>query len=116
MSAVQGTRDDTIDAALAVVAVGLHLAAAAYLDRLPPGFGIDLLLVVLPVLLGLASAAALIVRAERRPLRVACTLEWLLVLFLLPAFGRGLALVPAAVVLSAAVFRPRVSSARPVAG
>lgn len=112
------TRDDAVDAALALVAVGLHVAAAAYLDRLPPGFGLDLLLVWLPVLLGVAAAVLLVVRADRRPLQVACTLEWLLVLFMLPAYGRGLALVPAAVVLSVAVFRARsaVSSGRPVAG
>ncbi|MCW2613635.1 MAG: hypothetical protein JWN08_629 [Frankiales bacterium] len=110
------TRDDAVDAALALAAVGLHLGAAAYLDRLPPDLGIDLLLVVLPVLLGVVAVVALLVRADRRPLQVACTAEWLLVLFTLPAFGLGLAFVPAAAVLSVAVLRPRVSSARPVAG
>ena len=110
------TRDDAIDAVLTAVAVGLHLAAARSLDRLPPGFGLDLLLVDAPVLAGVVAAVAVLARSERRPLQVACTLEWLLVLFTLPAFGRGLALVPAAVVLSVAVFRPRLSSARPAAG
>ncbi|MBC7374812.1 MAG: hypothetical protein H7323_12565 [Frankiales bacterium] len=109
------TRDDALDAGLAAVAVGLHLAAASALDRLPPGFGLDLLLVDAPVLAGVVAVAAIVLRSDRRPLQVACTLEWLLVLFTLPAFGRGLALVPAAIVLSVAVFRPRLSSGRPVA-
>ena len=110
------TRDDALDAVLAVVAVGLHLAAASSLDRLPPGFGLDLLLVDAPVLIGALAAIALLARSDRRLLQVACTLQWLLVLFTLPAFGRGLALVPAAVVLSVAVFRPRLSSDQPAAG
>lgn len=110
------TRDDTVDAGLALGGVALHLAAAAYLDRLPPGLGLDLLLVVLPVLLGVGAAVVVALRSDRRPLQVACTLEWLLVLFTLPAYFLGLALVPAAAVLSVAVFRPRVSSAPPVAG
>ena len=110
------TRDDVLDTSLVVLAVALHLAAAARLDRLPPGFGIDLLLVDAPVLLGVLAVVALLARSDRRPLQVACTLEWLLVLLTLPAFGRGLALVPAAIVLSVAVFRPRLSSDRQVAG
>lgn len=110
------TRDDAVDAALALAGAGLHAAAAAYLDRLPPGLGLDLLLVVLPVLLCVGAAVALAVRGERRPLQVACTLSWLLVLFTLPAYFLGLAFVPAAAVLSVAVFRPRVSSDRSVAG
>ncbi len=111
------TRDDALDAALAAAAVGVHLAAAALLDRLPPGGGIDLLLVVLPVLAGLSSVLALLLRSDRRLLQGTCVLEWLLVLFTLPAFGLGLAFVPAAAVLTVAALRPRsVSSAPPAAG
>lgn len=111
------TRDDSLDATLAVAAVGLHLAAAALLDRLPPDGGIGLLLVVLPVLAGLASVVALLVRSDRRLLQGTCVLEWLLVLFTLPAFGLGLTFVPAATVLTVAALRARsVSSAPPAAG
>ena len=117
------TRDDLLDATLATAGLALHLAAAAYLGRLPPEFGLDLLLVVLPVLVAVTAAVVVLARGERRPLQVACALEWLLVLFTLPAFGLGLAFVPSAVVLSVGALRPRtarprdaLSSAPPAAG
>lgn len=110
------TRDDVLDAALAVVAVGLHLGAAAYLDRLPPRGAFELVLVGLPVLAGVAAVLALVVRSDRRVLQGVCVLQWLLVLFTLPAFGLGLAFAPSAVVLTVAALRPRLSSDRAAAG
>lgn len=108
-------RDDALDAVLAVVATGLHVAAAAAADYLPPDDVFDAVLGGLPVVAGVA-AVVLLLRSDRRGLQVACTLAWLLVLFTLPAFSICVTLVPAAVVLSIAVFRPRLSSGRPAAG
>ena len=110
------TRDDTVAATLAAVAVALHLASAAYLERLPPDSGLDVFLVVLPVLATLAGAALLVLRQDRRAMFAACVLTWLVVLFTLPAFGQGLAFVPAAVALTVAARAPAVSSDRSVAG
>lgn len=109
-------RDDVLDALLALLALGLHLAAAGYQERLPPDSVLDVLLVVVPALAIAAAVVLLVVRRDRRGLQVACTLEWLLVLFMLPAFFMGLAYVPAAAALTAALVRPRLSSGRPVAG
>ena len=110
------TRGDSVDVALAVVAAGLHLGGAAYLDRLPPDSSLDVVLGVLPVLAALAGAALLVLRGDRRGLFGACLLTWLVVLFTLPAFGQGLAFVPAAIALTVAARSPAVSSDPSVAG
>ena len=110
------TLDNSVDVALAVVAAGLHLGGAADLERLPPDSFLDVFLVVLPVLAALTGAGLLVVRGDRRGLFVACLLTWLIVLFTRPAFGQGLAFVPAAIALTVAARSPAVSSDRSVAG
>ena len=56
-------------------------------------------------------------RGERRPLVAAAVWAWMVSLFTLPAGFLGIAWVPAAVLLTVAVQRPRlVSSDRPAAG
>ena len=109
--------DDLLDALLVLAAAGLHLFAAARLDALPPSGVFESLLVGLP-LVAHAAAVVLLVLRDRRGLQGACLLEWLVVLYTLPASFLGLAFVPAALVLSLALARPRrrVSSDRPGGG
>ena len=109
-------RDDLIDAGLATLAAGVHLAMAARVDRLPPELDVSVLFVPLPVALCLVAAAALLLARDARPLQLACLYTWLMVLFTLPAELLGLNWVPSALVLTLAVLRPRVSSAPPAAG
>lgn len=106
--APDAARTGTYGTDLALVATGtaLHLAAAAVLDLLPPGSAVQLLLVGLPVVVAVAAVAALVLRADRRVLQGLAVLEWLLVLFTLPAFFLGLGFVPAAAVLTVAARRP----------
>lgn len=108
-------RDDLLDATLAVLAAAVHVAMASVVDRFPPDLDVSLLFVALPALLAAAAGLVLLVRSERRPLQAACLLTWLMVVFTLPA-GLGWAWVPSAVVLTVAVFRPRLSSAPSAAG
>lgn len=110
------SRDDLLDVALVAAGLGLHVAGLALLDRLQPGVGlIGLLLVALPAVFALAAVVGL-VRGDRRPVQVAATYAWLVVLFTLPAFGMGLAFAPGAIVLSVAALRRRsLSSAPPAA-
>jgi hypothetical protein len=102
-------RDDLLDAALAALAAGVHLAMAAVVDRFPPSFDFSVVFVVLPVLAAAVAAVALLVARERRPLQAACLYGWLVVLFTLPAQGLGFAWIPSALVLTAALARPRLS-------
>lgn len=110
------TRDDLIDALLASLAAGVQLAVAAAVGRFPPEADLSLLFVAGPALLAALAAVALLFLGDRRPLQVACVYTWLMVLFTLPAYFLGLAWAPAALVLTAAALRPRVSSARSAAG
>ena len=109
-------RDDLLDAGLAVLAAGVHVAMAAVVDRFPPSFDFSVVFVVLPVVLSLVAAVALVVPGDRRPLQAACFYGWLMVLFTLPAQGLGLAWLPSALVLTAAIARPRLGSAPGAAG
>ena len=109
-------RDSQIDAALASLAAGVQLAMAALKDRFPPELDLSLLFVGLPALLAAVAAVVLLVHGDRRPLLVACVSTWLAALFTLPAYGLGLAWVPAALVLTVALARPRLSSDRSAAG
>ena len=59
--------------------------------------------------LHVAAVAAVVLQA-------ACTLQWLVVLFTIAALSIAATLVPTAVLLTIALVRPRLSSARPVAG
>ena len=110
------SRDDLLDAALAVLAAGVHLGMAAVVDRFPPVLDFSVVFVVLPVVLSVVAAVALVVPGDRRPLGAACLYGWLMVLFTLPAQGLGLAWLPSALVLTVAVARPRLSSAPGAAG
>jgi hypothetical protein len=110
------SRDDLLDAGMASLAAGVHLAMAAVVDRFPPEVDFSVVFVVLPVVAAVVAALALLVRGERRPLLVAGVYAWLVVLFTLPAQGLGVAWVPSALVLMVALARPRLSSARPAAG
>ena len=108
-------RDDLIDAALASLAAGMHLALAAYVERFPPQADFSLVFVAVPVIAASVAALALLL-GERRPLQVAGVYAWLVAIFTLPAGGLGLAWVPSALVLTFALQRPRLSSGRQVAG
>ncbi len=108
-------RDDLLDAALASLAAGVHVAMAASRDRFPPEADFSALFVVLPALLAVVAAVALLL-GERRPLLVACVYAWMMALFTLPAQFLGLAWLPTAVVLTVAVLHPRVSSDPSAAG
>lgn len=103
-------RDALLTALLIVAAVGLHVAAGYRLDYVPPDRLFEFVVVGLPVLGGVVAVVALAVRAERRPLQAACLLQWLLVLYTLPASFAGIAFVPSAVALSVAVSRTATSS------
>ena len=109
-------RDDLLDAALALVAVGVHLAMAASVDRLPPELDVSVLFVVLPPVLALVAAGAVLVARDLRPLQLACLYTWLMVLYTLPAQWLGLRWVPTALVLTVALVRPRFSSDRAATG
>ena len=104
-------RDDLLDAGLASLAAGTHVAMAFAVDRFPPGADLSLLFVGLPPLLSAVAAVALLVRGERRPLLAAAVLGWLVVLFTLPAQFLGLAWLPSAVLLTIALQRPRLGDA-----
>lgn len=108
-------RNDLLDAGLASLAAGVHLAMAATRDRFPPELDFSVLFVALPALLAVVAAIALLF-GERRPLLVACVYTWMMALFTLPAQFLGLAWVPTAVVLTVALLHPRVSSDPSAAG
>lgn len=108
-------RDDLLDAGLASLAAGVQLAMAALVDRFPPQLDMSLLFVGLPALAAAAAAVALLA-GERRVLQGACVYTWLMAVFTLPAYGLGLAWVPAALLLTLAVARPRLSSGPAAAG
>lgn len=109
-------RDDLLEAGLASLAAGVHLALAARADYFPPELGFSALFVVVPVLLAAVAAVALLLRGERRPLLVAAVYASMMVLFTLPAGFLGLSWLPTAVLLTVAVLHPRVSSAPSAAG
>lgn len=110
------TRDDLLDAGLASLAAGVHLAMAAVVGRFPLELDFSVVFVALPAVLASVAAVALLVAGDRRPLMAACVYTWLMALFTLPAQFLGVAWVPGAAVLTLALLRPRVSSARPDAG
>ncbi len=90
---------------LALAGLGLHLAACYRLGYLPPDRAFEVLVTALPLMLG-AGAVLGVLWDEPRPLQAGCVLEWLLVLFALPANFAGLWFVPSAVALSLAVRLP----------
>lgn len=108
--------DDLLDAALALLAVGVHLGMAATVDRFPPELDFSAVFVALPPLLCVVAALALLVARDSRPLQVACLYTWLMVLYTLPAELLGLRWVPSALVLTLALARPRFSSDRSATG
>lgn len=97
------TRPDLIDAGLVLVALLLHAGGAYLIDMMPPNRPFEVVLIGLPALVLVGALVAVLARGERRPLQAACLLQWLLVLFALPAKLAGLAFVPAALALSAAL-------------
>lgn len=107
------SRDDLLDAGLASLAAGVHLAMTAVVDRFPPQLDFSLVFVVLPALAAAAAAVALLTTGDRRPLLGASLYAWLVVLFTLPAGGLGFAWLPTALVLLVAVARPRLVSSGP---
>ncbi len=99
---------------LPLAGLGLHVAACFWLGYLPPNRLFEVVVTALPTVLVVAAVVAALVRpGERRPLQAASLLEWLLVLFALPANFVGLLFAPAAAVLSFALSRERVG---PTAG
>ncbi|TAL13270.1 MAG: hypothetical protein EPN99_15675 [Frankiales bacterium] len=109
-------RDTLLDAGLATLAAGVHLAMAATADRWPPEADFSLLFVVLPAALAAVAALVLLVNGDRRPLHVAAVYAWLMVLFTLPAQFLGVRWLPTAAVLTFALLHPAVSSDRSDAG
>ena len=109
-------RDTLLDASLASLAAGVHLAMAGVADRWPPELDFSVLFVVLPAVLAGVAALVLLVNGDRRPLQVACVYAWLMVLFTLPAQWLGVHWLPTAAVLTFALMHPAVSSDRSAAG
>lgn len=103
--AVKSSRDDLLDTPLILAGSALHVAACYRLDYVPPNRGFEVLVVGLPLAVGAVAALAVLIRSERRPLQAACLLEWLLVLYALPANFVGLAFVPSAAALRVGLFR-----------
>ena len=96
---------------LPLAALGLHVGACSRLGYLPPNRAFEVLVTVLPALLVVAAAVAAVLRPdERRPLQAAALLEWLLVLFALPANFVGLLFAPSAALLSVALSRQRADA------
>lgn len=104
-------RSHLIDAALILVAIGLHLGAAYLLELFPPNRVFEYFIVGLPLLVLVGAVVALLARGDRRGLPIACLTQWLLVIYALPAKFVGLAFVPSAVVLSIALLRKTVVDA-----
>ena len=104
-------RPTPLQVLLPLAALGVHVAACSWLGYLPPNRVFEVLVTALPTLLAVVAVAAAVVRpGERRPLQAAALLEWLLVLFALPANFVGLLFAPAAALLSVALSRPRTRS------
>lgn len=106
MSVGKRSRDDVVDATLAVLAAAVHVAMASLADRLPPDGGISLLFVALPPAAAATAAIVLLVTGDRRLLQGTCVYTWLMAVFTLPAYFLGLAWVPSAGILTVAVLRP----------
>lgn len=109
-------RDDLLDAGLASLAAGVHIAMAGLVDRFPPVPDLSLLFVGVPAVAAIGAAIVLLVVGDRRLLQGACVYTWLMAVFTLPAYGLGLAWVPSAALLTVAAVRPRLSSAPPATG
>ena len=105
-------RSELLGAVLLLVALGLHLGGAFLLDLFPPDRPFEYVIVGVPALVLLGALGVVYARGDRRGLQAACLMEWLVVLYTLPAKFAGLAFVPSAVVLSLALRRP---AAAPVA-
>lgn len=111
-------RDTLLDVLLLVLALGLHLAACAVIEILPPSGGFETTILVLPVLADVLAIALLLVRGDLRGAQGAAVLQCLVVLYLLPDSFLGLRFAPAALCAVAAAVRPRtaLSSDRSDAG
>lgn len=107
--------DDLLDAAIVLAALGLHVGAALLADAFPPSGTFEVVIIALPMVVQVVALVLLLVRRDRRGLAVACLLEWLLVLYVLPAGWLGLSFIPAAAVLTLALYRPRRVSSDPAA-
>ena len=105
------SRDDVVDATLAVLAAAVHVALASVADRLPPDGAVSLLFVVFPPAAAATAAIVLLLTGDRRLLQGACVYTWTMAVFTLPAYFLGLAWVPSAVILTVAVLRPRLTAA-----
>lgn len=104
------SRSALIDAGLVLVALGLHLGGAFLLDLFPADRPFEHVVVGVPAIVLVAALVLLYARSDRRGLQAACLVQWLLVLYTLPAKFAGLAFVPSAVILSLALFRPVVAA------
>jgi hypothetical protein len=104
------SRSALIDAGLVLVALGLHLGGAFLLDLFPADRPFEYVVVGVPAIVLVAALVLLYARSDRRGLQAACLVQWLLVLYTLPAKFAGLAFVPSAVILSLALLRPVVAA------
>lgn len=110
------TRDDLLDAGIALVAAAVHVGMSAWADRFPPELDSSVLFLVLPPVLAVVAAGAALVARDLRPMQLACLYTWLMVLYTLPAELLGLAWIPSALLLTVALVRPRLSSDRSATG
>ena len=108
-------RDDLMDAGLASLAAGVHLAMAETVERFPPELDFSVFFVALPMVLAVTAAVSLLL-GERRPLLVACVYTWMMALFTLPAQFLGVAWMPTAAILTLALLHKRVSSVPSASG
>ena len=96
-----------IDVLLVALSVLAHLLVSIRIAIVPPVGNLETGVLVLPLIADAVAIALLLLRDDRTGLSVACLLQWLLVLYLIPAGFLGLVYVPAALLLSLAAFRPR---------
>lgn len=93
-------RTDLRDAGLALAAAVVHVGAVFLADRWPLELDFSFLFEGLPAVLAVVAAVVVVVRADRRPLAVACFWAWAMAVFTVPAYFLGLWFVPTAVLLS----------------
>lgn len=96
-----------LDVLLVLLAAGLQLLGAHWLKILPPFGALETGLLVLPLFAMAAALGLVLVRRDRTGISLACLLQWLVVLYLLPSGVQAFSLVPAALALSLALARPQ---------
>ncbi len=96
-----------LDALLVLVAIGLHLGAAFHAKIVPPYGNLETGLLVLPLVVQVVALGLVLALGDRTGIAVACLLQWLIVLYLLPSGLFAFNFAPCALALTLAVVRPR---------